>query len=63
MDKVLRVDKELHQRVKIAATLSEKSIKEWVEGVLQDALDGRPSASVLVDTRGQYVAQKGTDNA
>ena len=51
---VLRIRPGLHRQVKIAAALNEKTIKDWVEGVIEDALAGRPSASVLVDTRAGY---------
>ena len=61
-DKFLRIDAALHRRVKLAATLSDQSIKDWVEGVLSDALDGRPSASVLIDSRGRYVAQEANND-
>ena len=53
-DAVLRVSPEVHARVKAASALSRMTIKEWVEGVLQDALDGKPSPSVLIDTREPY---------
>ena len=63
MLKRIRIEDALHRRAKAAAALSGVSIKEWVEGVIEDALDGIPSASVLVDEKGRYVAQKGQDNA
>ena len=59
--KTLYIEEQLHRRVKVTATLSGKTIKEWVEEVLTDALDGVPSASVLVDSRGQYVTQGEND--
>ena len=59
--KTLYIDSELHKRVKLAATLSEQSIKQWVEDVLKDALDGRPSASVLIDSRGVYQTQEASN--
>ena len=51
----IKINSDLHKRIKLAATMQETTIKEWVEGVLEDALDGRPSASVLIDTKGKYV--------
>ena len=59
--KTLYIDGELHKRVKLAATMSEQSIKEWVEDVLRDALDGRPSPSVLIDTRAPYQTQEASN--
>ena len=52
--KTLYIEEQLHRRVKVTATLRGMTIKEWVEEVLTDALDGVPSASVLVDTRQRY---------
>ena len=60
-DAVLRVSPQLHKRIKATAALSGTTIKDWVEGVIEDALDGRPSASVLIDSRGQYVTQEDND--
>ena len=63
MIKNIQIDEQLHRRVKVTATLRGQTIKEWVEEVLTDALDGRPSASVLIDSKGQYVTQEGEHNA
>ena len=60
-DKMLRINGELHKRIKLAATMSEQTIKQWVEGVLEDALAGRPSASVLIDSRGVYQTQEASN--
>ena len=60
-DKLVRLNRELHKRVKVTATLRGQTIKEWVEEVLTDALDGVPSASVLVDSQGQYLTQGEND--
>ena len=57
-DKMLRISGDLHKRVKLTATMQEVSIKDWVEAVLADALDGRPAPSVLVDPQGRYRAQE-----
>ena len=62
MLKRIRIEDELHRRAKAAAALAGVSIKEWVEHVLEDALDGAPSASVLIDQRGEYKTQE-ADNA
>ena len=59
--KTLYIDSELHRRVKVAAAMNEQSIKQWVEDVLKDALDGRPSASVLIDSRGVYQTQEASN--
>ena len=48
------IDADLHRQVKATAALCGESIKDWVEGVIRDALAGRPSASVLVDTKVPY---------
>ena len=60
--KTLYIDANLHRRVKVAATLSDQSIKDWVEGVLQDALDGQPSPSVLIDERTGYNVEEAPCN-
>jgi plasmid stability protein len=59
--KLLVVGEELHRRVKITAALHGTSIREWVESVLEDALAGRPSPSVLVDTLASYDIRKEDD--
>lgn len=56
--KTLYIESDLHARVKATAALSRVSIKEWVEAVLEDALAGRPSPSVLVDSKGRYRVQE-----
>ncbi|NIV32733.1 MAG: hypothetical protein GWN58_25795 [Anaerolineae bacterium] len=56
--KTLYIDEDLHAEVKATAALSRISIKDWVEGVLRDALAGRPSPSVLIDSKGRYIAQE-----
>ena len=56
--KPIHIDGDLHTRVKATAALSEQSIKQWVEAVLEDALAGRPSPSVLVDSRGRYQTEE-----
>lgn len=55
-DKWLRIDGELHRRIKVRSAELGTSIKDWVESVCADALDKR-----LVDTREQYTT-KGADN-
>jgi hypothetical protein len=50
MIKNIQIDERLHRRIKVTATLSGLTIKEWVEGVLTDAL----SAPRLVDSRQGY---------
>ncbi len=47
--KPLWIENDLHRRVKAAAALSGLSLKEWTEGILEDALADRPSLSALVD--------------
>ena len=56
--KNIQIDERLHKRIKIAATMNDVSIKDWVEGVLEDALAGRPSQSVLIDSKGRYITQE-----
>ena len=58
MLKQVKIDEQLHKRIKVAATLGDTTIKEWVESVLEDALAGRPSPSVLIDSKGRYDAQE-----
>ena len=52
--KNIQVDEQLHKRIKVHTTLLDTTIKDWVSQVLEDALAGRASASVLVDTRAGY---------
>ena len=59
--KSILIDEQLHRRIKVHVTLSNTTIKDWVSQVLEDALDGKPSASVLIDSRGQYVTQGEND--
>ena len=59
--KTLYIDEDIHARVKATAAMSKVSIRAWVEAVLIDALNGEPSASVLVDTRETYTTQEATE--
>ena len=52
--KNIQIDEGLHKRVKLTATMHGISIREWAEQVISDALEGKPSSSVLVDTKEQY---------
>lgn len=53
MIKNIQIDEQLHRRVKVTATLSGLTIKEWVEGVLTDAL----STTRLVDSKPAYTVE------
>ena len=52
--KNIQIDEGLHKRVKLTATMHGISIRDWAEQVISDALEGKPSASVLVDTKESY---------
>ena len=59
-DKMLRISGDLHKRVKLAATMHDVSIKEWVEKVLEYGLAAE--GMTLVDPGTDYTT-KGENNA
>jgi len=64
MTKLLVVSDSLHTRVKLEATRRQMFIRDWVEMVLEAALDeaANTRARVLIDTPATYTV-KGEDHA
>ena len=59
-DKMLRINGDLHKRIKLTATMHNMSIKEWTEQALQNALAAE--GMMLVDPGVEYNT-KGEDDA
>ena len=58
--KNIQIDERLHRRVKLAATMHDVSIKEWVEKVLENGLAAE--GMTLVDPGTDYIT-KGENDA
>ena len=57
--KNIQIDERLHRRVKLAATMHDVSIKEWVEKVLEYGLAAE--GMTLVDPGADYTTKEEND--